>query len=83
MFLPCVYDHARDVYEEWDMLSIAEVGYIRYRQVSNAMRRLAPTHWVERVRVGRYRLTPSTVEAVRPILKHGTRATHFRSRSRK
>lgn len=64
-------------FAEWSMMEIKDKAHIRYRQVSNAMRRLVPTGWVTRVRVGRYRLTVGTVESLRPMIKRGTRVSHF------
>jgi hypothetical protein len=75
-----VIDHIRGTrgeFAEWDMMTLAETAYLRYRQVSNAMRRLVLTGWVDRVRVGRYRLPVATVTTVRPMIKPGTRVTHF------
>lgn len=44
---------------------LAESSWLNFRQVSNAMRRLVACGWVQRVRVGRYRLTPWAVEQLR------------------
>jgi hypothetical protein len=72
----------RGEFAEWDMLAIGTAGLLMYRQVSNAMRRLVPCRWVERVRKGRYRLTPHAVEQLRPMITPGTRVTQYRARDR-
>lgn len=55
-------DHRRQPYREWRGMFVAELGNMKYRQVMNAIRRLAPTGWVHRVSWGLYRLTPYAVE---------------------
>lgn len=43
---------------------MAEYGNMRYRQVQNALRRLVPCRWVERVSRGLYRISLHAVESM-------------------
>lgn len=60
--------HGDDVYREWGLLDMARAARTRYRAVNNAVRRLVPCGWLQKVRRGVYRLTPMAVETIRPKL---------------
>lgn len=70
---------SRGEYGEWDPLSIAERSQMTYRQAHNALRRLVPCGWVQRVRRGVYRLTPYAVEQLRGRIRATEAITHFRA----
>lgn len=58
----CLLDHRRQPFREWRPMFMAEFGNMKYRQVMNAIRRLAPTGWIQRLSWGVYRLTQFAVE---------------------
>lgn len=60
----CLLDHRRQAFREWRPMFMAEYGNMRYRQVQNALRRLVPCRWVERVSRGLYRLSLHAVESM-------------------
>lgn len=60
----CLLDHRRQAFREWRPMFMAEYGNMRYRQVQNALRRLVPCRWVERVSRGLYRISLHAVESM-------------------
>lgn len=70
---------SRGAFGEWDPLAIAERSLMTYRQAHNALRRLVPTGWVQRVRRGVYRLTPHAVEQLREHIRPTESISHFRA----
>lgn len=60
----CIIDHRRQPYREWRPMFMAETGNMKYRQVNNALRRLVPCGWVQRVSRGVYRITSYAAETL-------------------
>lgn len=60
----CIIDHRQQPYREWRPMYMAERGNMKYRTVCNALRRLVPCGWLQRVSRGVYRITPYAVESL-------------------
>lgn len=57
----CLREHRLQPYQTWRCLPMAQKAFMDYRQVMNAIRRLVPTGWLQRVSRGLYRITPHAV----------------------
>lgn len=65
MMLWHINGHAYDI---WAPDEAAQLANMKYRQVHNAIRRLAITGWIKRLGRGRYRLTELAVDTIDPMI---------------